>query len=559
MQPNLLSLLLGVPASDSGSILSEGGSGGTDIFSQLLSDSQFAATQQDKGAAGVLLKAGVTPSALLAQEVGFGNARAVLDQSITPEDAEALIAKIDVLLSNGQGQPQHERLLEQLKEALEPVAEGEQAVELTEILDAVPELQAPQDDTADADTPESPLLRLLAWVQQTLEKKKEIAAQHGAEEDGVPLANLGNGLQAIMFRPDDGAAAPPASKAQEEKIVTMPTIGEPVTDAAAPIVIDIAPLSAQRAMPPEWLAAIVSGERRAVVDEVIAPLELAGEDALPVVTLPLINGDSAEDLLLVGAEAPAATKSEASTRANDWLKHLPFPLKVSDAASPHQASPEAAAADAPKLAPLPAQATARDPAQVTLPEMAQGDEHANDNARPLTLTAVTPTAYTRTAHLPTSHIPHASLVPMTPSDQVHVAIRHATDDGIDRITIQLEPAELGRVEVRMQVAHDGRTHMVISADRASTLDLLARDAHGLERSLAEAGIKADAGTMEFNLRQQPQFVNAGTGDNSGDGQAPANEEEQAHNETTPLPNTVAVSATVQHLTLDVSAGVDIQA
>lgn len=112
-------------------------------------------------------------------------------------------------------------------------------------------------------------------------------------------------------------------------------------------------------------------------------------------------------------------------------------------------------------------------------------------------------------------------------EQVHVAIVRAKDSDVDRITIQLEPVDLGRVDVVMDVRRDGTTHVLITADRRETLDMLSRDARGLERALQDAGVKADAGSMEFNLRQQ-QGQNAASF-HSGDGnQRPFQEQAQSH-------------------------------
>jgi flagellar hook-length control protein FliK len=87
-------------------------------------------------------------------------------------------------------------------------------------------------------------------------------------------------------------------------------------------------------------------------------------------------------------------------------------------------------------------------------------------------------------------------------EQVSVNIQKAIKDGADRITIQLRPAELGRIEVRIEVSGDGRTLVHVSADRADTLDLLQRDARDLARSLQDAGLRADAGNLQFSLREQ---------------------------------------------------------
>src|SRR3546814_9101110 len=60
------------------------------------------------------------------------------------------------------------------------------------------------------------------------------------------------------------------------------------------------------------------------------------------------------------------------------------------------------------------------------------------------------------------------------------------------------------LEVKLENASDGTLRAVISAERSETLDLLQRDARGLERALQEAGVKTDSGSLSFNLRGQGQ-------------------------------------------------------
>ena len=87
-------------------------------------------------------------------------------------------------------------------------------------------------------------------------------------------------------------------------------------------------------------------------------------------------------------------------------------------------------------------------------------------------------------------------------EQVSVTIQKAIKDGADHITVQLRPAELGRIEVRIEVAGDGRTLVHVAAERSDTLELLQRDARDLARALQDAGLRADAGNLQFSLREQ---------------------------------------------------------
>jgi flagellar hook-length control protein FliK len=98
-----------------------------------------------------------------------------------------------------------------------------------------------------------------------------------------------------------------------------------------------------------------------------------------------------------------------------------------------------------------------------------------------------------------------------PAAQVAVHIARTFEEGVRRLEIKLSPAELGRVEVKLDVGHDGRVQAVVAADRQDTLDLLQRDARTLERALQDAGIRADSGSLSFTLRQQDQQAWPGSG------------------------------------------------
>ena len=74
--------------------------------------------------------------------------------------------------------------------------------------------------------------------------------------------------------------------------------------------------------------------------------------------------------------------------------------------------------------------------------------------------------------------------------------------GKNHFEIRLDPPELGRIEVRLDVDRDGNVTSRMIADRADTLDLLRRDASGLERALQDAGLKTSDNGLQFSLRDQ---------------------------------------------------------
>ncbi|MEQ8601974.1 MAG: flagellar hook-length control protein FliK [Marivibrio sp.] len=122
----------------------------------------------------------------------------------------------------------------------------------------------------------------------------------------------------------------------------------------------------------------------------------------------------------------------------------------------------------------------------------------------------------RSAPPQAAHMARHAPTPTPVADQVAVQIQKAAQAGADKITVQLRPAELGRVEVKMEVAHDGRLTAVVTADKAETLDMLRQDARQLLQTLNDAGLKADQQSLSFNLRGQ-QAEGGGDGAKNGGG------------------------------------------
>jgi flagellar hook-length control protein FliK len=90
-------------------------------------------------------------------------------------------------------------------------------------------------------------------------------------------------------------------------------------------------------------------------------------------------------------------------------------------------------------------------------------------------------------------------------DQVAINLARAAQGGTtDRIEIQLKPASLGAIAVKLDLTHDGHISAVISADRSDTLNLLRQHADTLAQSLRDAGLQADSGSLSFNLRGDAQ-------------------------------------------------------
>ena len=128
--------------------------------------------------------------------------------------------------------------------------------------------------------------------------------------------------------------------------------------------------------------------------------------------------------------------------------------------------------------------------------------------------------------LPAQARPAASL----PAHQIAVHIQRAVAAGQGRIRITLHPAELGQIDVKLNIGNDGVVKAIVSIERPETFELLQRDARGLEKALQDAGLKTDSGSLSFNLKgQSEQDTAAGregleTSPHDGESDAPAEPE-----------------------------------
>lgn len=98
------------------------------------------------------------------------------------------------------------------------------------------------------------------------------------------------------------------------------------------------------------------------------------------------------------------------------------------------------------------------------------------------------------------------------AEQIAMQITRAADQNIDRMTVHLKPAELGKVTIDLEVGPDNRMLAVISAERSETLDLLQRDSKSLEKALNDAGIETDSGSLEFSLKGDGDMAENGRDD-----------------------------------------------
>ncbi len=116
-----------------------------------------------------------------------------------------------------------------------------------------------------------------------------------------------------------------------------------------------------------------------------------------------------------------------------------------------------------------------------------------------------------------SNAPRHALPGQALTDQVSVQITKAVNAGADKISIHLKPADLGRIDVKLEVGHDGRVSAIVTADNKNTLDLLQKDSRELQQALQNAGLQMDNDSLSFNLRERGEDAQTAGSDVGDDG------------------------------------------
>ncbi|WP_035871441.1 flagellar hook-length control protein FliK [Cucumibacter marinus] len=101
---------------------------------------------------------------------------------------------------------------------------------------------------------------------------------------------------------------------------------------------------------------------------------------------------------------------------------------------------------------------------------------------------------------------------------IAVEIARQVTNGMNRFQIRLDPPEMGRIDVRLDMDGDKVTAR-LTVDKRETLDLLMRDQRALERALADAGLNGKQASLEFSLRQDQDGAGNGAGNGSDQGRS----------------------------------------
>jgi len=189
------------------------------------------------------------------------------------------------------------------------------------------------------------------------------------------------------------------------------------------------------------------------------------------------------------------------------------------------AATTSATTDQTNAAPQPA---AKPDVQVTPPNAVKADadgastpgQAARDHSQITANTAATPTVTDANAQL--AAVPQQQLSNVTstaatdkftvthaagaavPLNGLAVEIAASVQSGKTHFEVRLDPADLGRIDVRIDVDRNGQVTSHLTVEKAETLSMLQQDAPQLQQALSDAGLKTSNGGLQFSLRDQSQ-------------------------------------------------------
>jgi len=292
-------------------------------------------------------------------------------------------------------------------------------------------------------------------------------------------------------RPDGAAVTPTTIDPRGSRIDVTPDQQQAAADAPVAVI----------GSSPSVIAEATSTASNAIND----PDLTAAIAAVPVAPKPVLSKTSATATTI---KTPAVDTGEAPGPAADEVPVTTGIISPVPAAGVvATAEPTTASADKTKLdsestparktdAPTPASA----PPHTTLATEAGNLAAVTTETTSLTSNLQPPSTSPTLAPAPTWNVSAAPIV--VPLSGLAIEFAASIKSGKSSFQIRLDPAELGRIDVRIDVDRTGQVTSHLTVEKAETLAMLRQDAPQLQRALDGTGLKTGDNGLQFSLRDQ---------------------------------------------------------
>ena len=338
----------------------------------------------------------------------------------------------------------------------------------------------------------------------------------------VPLATTTASTDTPAAAPASGNATAPlaiAAAAIAASVSVAAALGQRNTDpdAATPAAANALDAGAAETDAQAAAAVVIaaSGEPASQADassKTDAALAAAGpgapKPATPLKAQAARTGTAASDDS--GAAPDAADPAATATSTGSPAGNVAQPATASKVKAGH------GAVDAAKVEGS-ASTSAAGTAGHTHPELAPAGQAPIDSSNPALPAAGTiqphlhSTAATASATALTAAAATNDAVPLS---GLAVEIAARARSGNTHFEIRLDPADLGRIDVRIDVDRHGHVTSHLMVEKPETLSMLRQDSPQLQRALDDAGFRTGDGGLQFSLRDQSS---SGQNNDSGSG------------------------------------------
>lgn len=231
-----------------------------------------------------------------------------------------------------------------------------------------------------------------------------------------------------------------------------------------------------------------------------APVQPVAQQTAQQPTAPATEAPAVLQQIVAAAatQTPAQTPAQRTQRASQETQPSEDKVSTDKGEARVETTANTDKAQAPK-------ANAANAAVVDAP--APQPQHTNaplDPAQGAQASAINATASQASTHVQHAAVDEGAQRAAPAGAQVGREIIRRFDGRNTSFDIRLDPAELGRVDVRMEVSRDHRVTAVITADNPQALTELARHARDLEQQLQSAGLQLGENGLSFDLRQGAQ-------------------------------------------------------
>jgi flagellar hook-length control protein FliK len=219
------------------------------------------------------------------------------------------------------------------------------------------------------------------------------------------------------------------------------------------------------------------------------------------------TGKSAsKDAAPASATNAKASDNQTSTAANDANAGPDFSALVKDGSG---SAPAAAANLVQSLTPATATkaAAAQTGPSETAPVAGAGAKAAADSGTAnLAAPAQTQTTSDTAKATAASQTQAAPRVPVT---ELGTYVARMAKTGENNFDLRLDPLDLGRVDVKVEITESGKINATFLVERKETLEMLQKDSSQLQQAFENAGLKADSNSLSFSLKDQSNSGNQG--------------------------------------------------